>query len=646
MASLTASLVIPTYNRAQILARLLESVLEQEGDQLYQVIVCDDGSSDDTESVVAGFRGRLPLDYRFQEDRGFRAGQARNLGIAAARGDVLIFVDDDLVLPPGFVAAHCRAHRDGEAVVGLGERMRVRSRSEDLRPDVLSRDAEPDDRADVFATGLDQHPAPWKLLYSCNLSLPRKHPEVYFDERFVGWGQEDTDIGYRLWRARASYRFVRGATAFHVEDMVPRDPFRREQIGIQPDYESYLRNCVRLLDKFPEDEELWNGVMPDLRWYERDPELGKWHKNGTENDPSELIKTIRAEMNKDRVLIPVAPPVRVAVTARPDPREAALTRPLDELAVEFTVYCNLSCKMCSVWKGRQHGIPLPLAKEVLAQARALGARKLTPCGAESFARSDIHEILEHAHGLGFEEICIVTNGLLLTEARLDRLERLGSCLRLNISLDGPEEIHDQLRGTGTFAKLQPILRSLKRRGFSFGLSSVVMQQTIGRLEEVIDLAVSLGVGSISLQPYQPEIAGTDADHGSMGFMDLDAATIRRRLEAIAAYADQHGVEIYTRSMLDLIPAYLSAGVRPIPVGGCWVPSRFMLIDYRGLAYPCFFMRDRAIGSVYETPLRDLWHNETQRELNVLALSSKCPGCLAACSDIDTYDRVKVQGVLS
>ena len=94
----------------------------------------------------------------------------------------------------------------------------------------------------------------------------------------------------------------------------------------------------------------------------------------------------------------------------PLPVHKALTRSLDQLAVELTVYCNLQCKMCSVWELREHGVPLDLARQLLADARALGATTFTPCGAESFMRKDFLDIVEHAHALGYTTQEIVTNG--------------------------------------------------------------------------------------------------------------------------------------------------------------------------------------------------------------------------------------------
>lgn len=86
----SVSVIVPTYNRAGWLGRALCSALDQlhAGDEL---IVIDDGSTDDTAAVVAGFGERVT--YLRGEHRG--AGPARNLGLAHARGDLVAFLDDD-----------------------------------------------------------------------------------------------------------------------------------------------------------------------------------------------------------------------------------------------------------------------------------------------------------------------------------------------------------------------------------------------------------------------------------------------------------------------------------------------------------------------------------------------------------------------
>jgi glycosyltransferase involved in cell wall biosynthesis len=89
------SAAITTYNRARFLPEAIESVLAQTADDL-EVIVVDDGSTDETESVVEPFRGRIR--YIRQENRGRSA--ARNAAVAAAEGEFVAFCDsDDVWLP-------------------------------------------------------------------------------------------------------------------------------------------------------------------------------------------------------------------------------------------------------------------------------------------------------------------------------------------------------------------------------------------------------------------------------------------------------------------------------------------------------------------------------------------------------------------
>ncbi|MBY0445348.1 MAG: glycosyltransferase, partial [Burkholderiales bacterium] len=81
MPNLQISIVIPTYNRADLLRYTLESLVLQTLDkQLFEVIVVDDGGSDNSEEVVRAFAEQLNIKYFWQEDKGFRAGKARNIG--------------------------------------------------------------------------------------------------------------------------------------------------------------------------------------------------------------------------------------------------------------------------------------------------------------------------------------------------------------------------------------------------------------------------------------------------------------------------------------------------------------------------------------------------------------------------------------
>lgn len=92
---LPVSVIIPTYNRARFLERAIESVLRQSAD-CAEIIIVDDGSTDDTLSVVEAFKelSQVPLQYLFNKENQGPAA-ARNKGVRHAKFDVIAFLDSD-----------------------------------------------------------------------------------------------------------------------------------------------------------------------------------------------------------------------------------------------------------------------------------------------------------------------------------------------------------------------------------------------------------------------------------------------------------------------------------------------------------------------------------------------------------------------
>lgn len=86
------SVIIPTYNRALSLERAVESVLHQEGFR-GEIVIIDDGSTDDTKKVVDRLKNRADINYLFSENRGPAA--ARNLGVSTSVYDTVAFLDSD-----------------------------------------------------------------------------------------------------------------------------------------------------------------------------------------------------------------------------------------------------------------------------------------------------------------------------------------------------------------------------------------------------------------------------------------------------------------------------------------------------------------------------------------------------------------------
>jgi len=95
------SIVVPVYNRPEELRELLESLVSQRYDHPFEMVVVEDGSTRDAASVIGEYRDRLDLSYWQKPNTG--PGDSRNFGMRKARGNYIILVDSDCILPPDYL---------------------------------------------------------------------------------------------------------------------------------------------------------------------------------------------------------------------------------------------------------------------------------------------------------------------------------------------------------------------------------------------------------------------------------------------------------------------------------------------------------------------------------------------------------------
>ena len=117
--SVVLSIVIPTKNRARLLEQVLESIERQPADpDVYEVLVIDNGSTDETKDVAKAFQGKIKNFRYFYDARpGLHVG--RNKGLLKSRGELVGYLDDDVILFPNWINAVIDAFED-EKIVRLG----------------------------------------------------------------------------------------------------------------------------------------------------------------------------------------------------------------------------------------------------------------------------------------------------------------------------------------------------------------------------------------------------------------------------------------------------------------------------------------------------------------------------------------------
>lgn len=194
------AVVVATRNRAARLRALLDTLAVQEGAQV-EVVVVDDGSTDDTAGALAAAPGVLDLKViRHAEAQGPAA--SRNEGWRASSAPLVAFTDDDVVVDAGYGAALAEAHRRSPGAVLQGRT--------DYNPDELAHATAFWRSIRVF--GVDP------FYPTCNIAYPRALLERLegFDEAYRRPAGEDTDLGWRARELGAEPEFVDGARARHA----------------------------------------------------------------------------------------------------------------------------------------------------------------------------------------------------------------------------------------------------------------------------------------------------------------------------------------------------------------------------------------------------------------------------------------------
>jgi glycosyltransferase involved in cell wall biosynthesis len=282
MKNVQISLILACYNQQPLTEWVLSSALNQKVDASYEVIICDDGSSDNLFEVVQHLTSSSDVDVRYvwQPDRGFRAGRSRNNGIRCAQGRILVFVDGDIWMMPTFLRDHWRAHtRPRSLVCGMVYTLMA------AKSDVPALDLA--QLTELVAQPQEEHvrqrqwllsDSPWMACLGGNFSMPRV-PDLYFDESFETWGSEDREFAYRVFKSGLTPRTLNAPNAVQVRFSDVRSA-RLDHEGVT----NLLRNKTLLSAKYPD-----GAMAPSLgmvRSCHLDPATQRWSMGAVRHDVS------------------------------------------------------------------------------------------------------------------------------------------------------------------------------------------------------------------------------------------------------------------------------------------------------------------------------------------------------------------------
>ena len=225
------SIIIPSYNRKDILLRMLKSYEQQTARaEILEILVVDDGSTDGTEAAIAAFALASPIAIRYLANRKKGPGSARNYGIQEARGNLILLGDDDIIPSPTLVAEHVAWNRkypaDNFGIMGHV------SWSPEVHPTPFMEWLGLDGALFGFGRLTPGKEVSFQYSYFCNTSVKRDFliREGMFDENFRGYGSEDTELGYRLINRGFHLLYNPDAMGYHYKHFSYADACRRLEL--------------------------------------------------------------------------------------------------------------------------------------------------------------------------------------------------------------------------------------------------------------------------------------------------------------------------------------------------------------------------------------------------------------------------------
>jgi radical SAM protein with 4Fe4S-binding SPASM domain len=303
------------------------------------------------------------------------------------------------------------------------------------------------------------------------------------------------------------------------------------------------------------------------------------------------------------------------------------------LVVAATHECNLHCPQCYV--GARKPLPKEMTtKEILSLVDMLGGMpwknevsRVGLTGGEFFCRTDAMDIVDYVHQMGFK-VLISTNALMLDLHMIRRLANYKN-LKVSVSLDGPNaQLHEQIRGEGTFEPTVAAIRNMARAGIFVGVNMFIHRDNINSIKETLELSQRLGVRAFNC----------------LNMMRVGRANSKSTLERLERVPEHELYSIlfeilrgnadFREMMKNSTFANQVMGI----AGGvkshyCGIgTNRALYVRADGNVYPCpdTALKPFLLGNIREDSLQGLWESspilESLRTLDVDTMNNKCSAC--------------------
>ena len=303
---------------------------------------------------------------------------------------------------------------------------------------------------------------------------------------------------------------------------------------------------------------------------------------------------------------------------------------MQEVIISLTHHCNLHCAMCDIPLSSKPLMDTLRLRALLHELKAYNPQTVVLSGGEPFMRSDLIELLSCAHEQ-YLRTCITSNGTMITANNARALR--GACVSVvNISLEGRQEIHDKIRGKGSYQAAKQALAYLADVGIEITIATVISKLNIDSLEEVVRTAHTYGATTIKFQLFNTLFLNDITKAQPFLFSSDDLPLLQKMIQRVAALCQQYGIATNPAGYFEALPYFACGQAVPFKRQGCQALWTSCPIDSDGTVYPCWVMTGQPIGSVCTQPFGTVWNSAEHRRIRSVITQQGCPGCFMSCYD--------------
>lgn len=307
-----------------------------------------------------------------------------------------------------------------------------------------------------------------------------------------------------------------------------------------------------------------------------------------------------------------------------------------KLTFSLTNKCNLCCTICRIWEQKGGG-ELSFSDIDLFFKKSNWFSWISLTGGEIFIRRDLGEITKTILSR-CKKLCILhfsTNGQLTDKilSTAEEISRYGAVrLVITVSIDGPEKLHDRLKGqAGAFKRSAETFRELKKiKGINAYIGTTLSHYNSGAVNELFN-SLKLLYNDLSRDDLHINLFHKSEHFYNNCFLpERDNSVLEKAVRDLLSFKGRHFKlsNFLERNYLGYALSYLRNGRSPLP---CQALSASCFIDARGVLYPCI-TNNLPLGNIkdFDYDIGNVWQRDDIRKAHSACRSRQCPNCWTPC----------------